>query len=89
MGAEYPLKHGYYCVRLPDDDERSQAMTRADYQRLADQFFNATSPWKDILHSQRFGVPNFVSDISKLLVGLIETKHVPSLWNLLELIFLL
>jgi hypothetical protein len=28
-GRLHPLKHGYYCVRLPVDDERSRNITRA------------------------------------------------------------
>ena len=77
MGEEqhHRLKHGYYCVQLPDDAERSRNLSRAEYQKLADDFFSSTSPWKDILHSQRFGIPNFVSNVSSLLVELIEAKY--------------
>lgn len=68
------LKHGYYCVRLPDDDERARKISRAESQKLAAEFFDTTLPWSSIPERNRFGIPNFVSDISQLLVGLIESK---------------
>jgi hypothetical protein len=68
------LKHRYYCVRLPDDDERSRKITRTEVDRNAEAFFSTTSPWKDIMVNdpRRFGMPNFVNDISVLLTAVIE-----------------
>lgn len=68
------LHHGYYCVRLPNDAERSRNITRAESQRNAAEFFNNTSPWKDIPERRRFGIPGFVADISRLLMALINDR---------------
>lgn len=69
---KHPLKHGYYCVRLPDDKERSSNHSRARIQQLASEFFDSTPPWNEIADRRRLGIPGFVSDLSKILVGLIE-----------------
>ncbi|KAG2113719.1 P-loop containing nucleoside triphosphate hydrolase protein [Suillus discolor] len=69
---EHTLTHGFYCVRLPDDSERAQRLSRAESQRRAAEYFDTTSPWKDVTERHRFGIPGFVSDISRLLIQLIE-----------------
>ncbi|KAG2337542.1 hypothetical protein BDR05DRAFT_1063225 [Suillus weaverae] len=69
---EHTLRHGFYCVRLPDDAERAQRLSRAESQRRAAEYFDTTSPWKDVTDRRRFGIPGFVSDISQLLIRLIE-----------------
>ncbi|KAG1844213.1 P-loop containing nucleoside triphosphate hydrolase protein [Suillus subalutaceus] len=69
---EHTLRHGFYCVRLPDDAERAQRLSRAESQRRAAEYFDTTSPWKDVIDRRRFGIPGFVSDISRLLIRLIE-----------------
>ncbi|KAJ7581757.1 P-loop containing nucleoside triphosphate hydrolase protein [Mycena floridula] len=74
LGREHVLKHGYYIVRLPDDDERSLNLSREDSQRLAREFFETTAPWSEFQNRNRFGIPGFVSDISKLLVSLLEAN---------------
>ncbi|KAJ7595066.1 P-loop containing nucleoside triphosphate hydrolase protein [Mycena floridula] len=71
---KHRLAHGYYCVRLPDDAERSRGVSKAESQRLADDFFSNTTPWSQITDRRRFGIPGFVSDISKLLVARIEAN---------------
>lgn len=68
----HKLQHGYYCVRLPDDDERRRNISRDESQTAAQQFFDRTSPWRDFPDRSRFGIPALVRDISRLLVGLIE-----------------
>ncbi|RDB19012.1 Interferon-induced GTP-binding protein Mx [Hypsizygus marmoreus] len=74
-GKVDPLKHGYYCVRLPDDDERARNISRAASQELAAKYFASTAPWDQMAnHRNRFGVPNFVSDVSRLLIELIESN---------------
>ncbi|KAG1775502.1 P-loop containing nucleoside triphosphate hydrolase protein [Suillus placidus] len=69
---DHTLRHGFYCVRLPDDAERAQRLSRAESQRRAAEYFNTTSPWKDVTDRHRFGIPGFVSDVSRLLIRLIE-----------------
>ena len=44
-------------------------------QRNADEFFTSNSPWSEMSDRRRFGIPNFVHDISALLVQLIEQKY--------------
>ncbi|KAG2743383.1 hypothetical protein P692DRAFT_201171206 [Suillus brevipes Sb2] len=69
---DHTLRHGFYCVRLPDDAERAQRLSRAESQRRAAEYFDTTSPWKDVTDRHRFGIPGFVSDVSQLLIRLIE-----------------
>jgi vacuolar protein sorting-associated protein 1 len=76
-GHQHPLKHGYYCVRLPDDDERARNISRTESLKIATKFFNGTPPWNTIASRNRFGVYSLVtlvSDLSLILVGLIEKK---------------
>ena len=70
---EHQLKHGYYCVRLLDDEERATAVSRAEAREIATEFFHSPA-WSDA-DQKRCGVPNLVSDISGLLVGLIAKKY--------------
>ncbi|KAF8434538.1 P-loop containing nucleoside triphosphate hydrolase protein [Boletus edulis BED1] len=67
-GRQHTLKHGYYCVRLPDDAQRTQRLSRAALQRIAADWFDATPPWSGVADRGRFGIPAFVTDISVLLV---------------------
>ncbi|KAG1834900.1 P-loop containing nucleoside triphosphate hydrolase protein [Suillus variegatus] len=69
---DHTLRHGFYCVRLPDDAERAQRLSRAESQRRATEYFDTTSPWKDVSDRHRLGIPGFVSDVSQLLIQLIE-----------------
>ncbi|THH10649.1 hypothetical protein EW146_g8308 [Bondarzewia mesenterica] len=71
-GQSHRLTHGYYCVRLPDDAQRQSRISRSDAERLATDFFNQHSPWKDVSDRRRLGITNFVIDLSRLLMGLIE-----------------
>ncbi|SJL16535.1 uncharacterized protein ARMOST_20061 [Armillaria ostoyae] len=75
---KHKLKHGYYCVRLPDDDERKRKISRDESQALAKVYFEKNSPWKEFLDRSRFGIPALVHDISRLLVRLIE-NYIPTL----------
>ena len=70
--SDHKLLHGFYCVRLPDDAEREQHITRSESQRRATEYFDTTSPWKDVTDRRRFGIPGFVSDVSRLLIQMIE-----------------
>lgn len=64
-------KHGYYCVRLPNDLERKAGNTRDRAKRISEDFFNSSAPWNQ-MDKGRFGVSNFVKNISTLLIELIE-----------------
>ncbi|KAH0834801.1 P-loop containing nucleoside triphosphate hydrolase protein [Lanmaoa asiatica] len=77
-GRQHTLKHGYYCVRLPDDAQRAQRLSRSVLQRIAAEYFDTTSPWNGVTNRGRFGIPAFVSDISVLLVSHIK-KAIPKL----------
>ncbi|KIJ57924.1 hypothetical protein HYDPIDRAFT_120172 [Hydnomerulius pinastri MD-312] len=77
-GREHRLKHGYYCVRLPDDSQRASRLSRAALHKLAAEYFETTSPWSDVTERGRFGIPGFVLDISVLLIKHIE-KVLPQL----------
>jgi hypothetical protein len=76
QGDSDKLKHGYYCVRLPDDVERSQNIARRVLIQQAADFFDKTPPWKDVADRSRFGIPSFVANVSTLLVQLIEQTSV-------------
>lgn len=70
-GRADKLRHGYYCVRLPDDAERAQKLSRSATQELASKFFSTTSPWNAIDDQTRFGIPALVRDLSKQLTAII------------------
>jgi hypothetical protein len=71
-GREHQTKHGYYCVRLPDDEQRAGGITKSRMDELADEFFNDTQPWNEISDRRRFGIPNLVKYMSELLIKLIH-----------------
>lgn len=74
-GKDHQLVHGYYCVRLPDDEERSRGISRVESDRRAAEYFDSTQPWRDIADRSRFGVPNLAAFLSQLLVARIENKY--------------
>ncbi|KAF8198265.1 P-loop containing nucleoside triphosphate hydrolase protein [Mycena galopus ATCC 62051] len=82
-GRDQPLKHGYHCVRLPDDAERSRAISRAESERFAAEYFDSNQPWQDIADRSRFGVPNLATFLSKLLIDRIES-YLPTLRRQVE-----
>jgi hypothetical protein len=73
-GDKWTLKHGYYCVKMPDDRERQKSHTKREWEKIEADFFDKTDPWKTISDRTRFGMRNFVENTSKLLVALIERK---------------
>ncbi|KAF8885539.1 P-loop containing nucleoside triphosphate hydrolase protein [Gymnopilus junonius] len=81
--SEHNTKHGYYCVRLPDDAERQRKINRAEAEKISSDFFAATSPWSEMADRSRFGIPNFVKDVSGLLIELIE-RNLPELRKAVE-----
>lgn len=70
-GRKDPLKHGYYCVRLANDQERAR-IPHADFSTIATKFFEDTDPWKTVAGCNRFGVDHLVSELSLILVGLMQ-----------------
>ena len=78
-GRQHKLKHGYYCVRLPNDAQRAQRLSRSALQRMAADYFDTTPPWSEVTDRGRFGIPGFVSDISVLLVNHIKRVYVAPL----------
>ncbi|KAI0820853.1 P-loop containing nucleoside triphosphate hydrolase protein [Trametes gibbosa] len=70
--SSHQLQKGYYCVRLPNDQERQNGLSRAKAQGNEREFFCATAPWKDLRSNRRLGVPNLVRDISHLLMGVTQ-----------------
>jgi len=70
----HALKNGYYSVRLPDDRERTENLTRSESQARAAHFFDTNAPWNEIADRGRFGVPALIADISQLLLRLIESS---------------
>ncbi|KAI8976327.1 P-loop containing nucleoside triphosphate hydrolase protein [Trametes punicea] len=68
---QHKLEKGYYCVRLPSDQERRNNTTRERLQVKERGFFHETSPWK-ALDSSHLGVRNLVHDISALLMDIIQ-----------------
>ncbi|KIK91551.1 hypothetical protein PAXRUDRAFT_830752 [Paxillus rubicundulus Ve08.2h10] len=77
-GHQYALKNGYYCVRLPDDAQRTQRLSRAAVQKLEGEYFDTSLPWSQAKERGRFGIPPFISQMSVLLVEHIE-KSLPKL----------
>jgi hypothetical protein len=75
-GDEHRLLNGYYCVRLPDDDERSSGISRAEAEQKSKQYLDSTAPWSQIQDRGRFGVQNLIKDVSKLLMQVIEDAYV-------------
>jgi hypothetical protein len=72
-GNQHRLKHGYYCLRLPDDDERARNISPAELLKVSTDLFDS-SPWNTITSRNCFGVNNLVSYLSLILVGLIRKK---------------
>ena len=71
-GRRHPLRHGYFCTRQPDDDERTRGISSADARDVETEFFKTTAPWADSAHHQRFGTKNLVQNISTLLTQIIR-----------------
>ena len=72
--SDRKTKHGYYCVRLPNDFERRVGNTKDRALIIEQEFFSTRAPWNlmAMKDKSRCGIPNFVKNISTLLVGLIE-----------------
>ncbi|KAI0698693.1 P-loop containing nucleoside triphosphate hydrolase protein [Earliella scabrosa] len=77
-GRRHPLRHGYFCTRQPDDDERLRGISPADARAAELAFFQNTVPWASSSHRHRFGTNNLVQNISKLLTQIIR-ESLPAL----------
>jgi hypothetical protein len=75
-GKRHPLKHGYYCTRQPDDDERAKNITPSDARKSEAMFFVQNEPWKGSEYRSRFGAVNLVNMLSTLLVQIINESFV-------------
>lgn len=70
-GRRFPLKHGYYCTRQPDDDERTKGITTAQAREAEMAFFRNNAPWSTSAQKHRFGTTQLVANLSKLLTQII------------------
>ncbi|GJE96959.1 Dynamin domain-conaining protein [Phanerochaete sordida] len=70
-GRRFPLKHGYYCTRQPDDDERARGISNAEAREAEMAFFREHSPWSKSSQRQRFGTAQLVANLSRLLTQII------------------
>ncbi|OCB87674.1 hypothetical protein A7U60_g5200 [Sanghuangporus baumii] len=70
----YALKHGYYCVKLPDDAERACNPSRPERNGIENTFFSNTIPWSIVPDRKQFGVANLVTDLSKLLTAILDQE---------------
>ncbi|EKM77196.1 hypothetical protein AGABI1DRAFT_86759 [Agaricus bisporus var. burnettii JB137-S8] len=64
------LRHGYYCVQLPNDQQRQQGLTA----HTLPNYLGVTWPWSEFAGQGRFGVTNLVKNVSALLVQMIEAN---------------
>ncbi|PBK80191.1 hypothetical protein ARMGADRAFT_1003277 [Armillaria gallica] len=71
-GRRFPLKHGYYCTRHPDDADRSQGMTSEEARKAEMEFFARTEPWNISIKLHYFGVKNLTAALSSLLIQVIQ-----------------
>ena len=74
-GRRHPLKHGYFCTRQPDDDQRLQGITPFDARAAEAQFFASTKPWCDSKAKARFGTGSLVKSVSELLTTIIRESY--------------
>ena len=73
-GRAHQLKHGYYCTKQPDEDQRARGITATQARAAEADFFLQTLPWVRSAHQTRFGTQNLVSNLSQLLAKIISDK---------------
>ncbi|KAK7679583.1 hypothetical protein QCA50_017293 [Cerrena zonata] len=71
-GRKHPLKHGYYCIRQPDQKERTRGVTREEMRLIEETFFLQTIHWSTSSHRHRFGTKHLIDDLSTLLSRMID-----------------
>ena len=90
-GRRFPLRHGYFCTRQPDDDERMNGITAEQARQAETTFFKNTSPWSRSTQQQRFGTNYLIASLSRLLSQVIDESYVSfhvSLFTLKEITYL-
>ena len=75
-GRRFPLRHGYYCTRQPDDEERANGITTSQARAAEQEFFSKTLPWSRSAQQNRFGTNQLISSLSKLLSQVIDDTYV-------------
>jgi hypothetical protein len=72
------FRHGYFAVRLADDNQRMAGVSREEMKQISDAFFALTAPWRDMdpPYKERQGITNLTEHLSKLLIELIEARFV-------------
>ncbi|KAF7350793.1 P-loop containing nucleoside triphosphate hydrolase protein [Mycena sanguinolenta] len=71
MGYKHPLRHGYFCTRHPDDEERASGITTAEAREIETEFFASSDPWSTCPEQDRLGTANLISTLSNCLVQMI------------------
>ena len=71
-GRRHPTKHGYYCTRQPDEDERVSGITFKEAREKERSFFMNTAPWATSSRAERFGTPKLIASLSRLLGEVID-----------------
>ncbi|KAJ6593012.1 Dynamin central region-domain-containing protein [Mycena capillaripes] len=71
LGRRHKLRHGYFCTRQPDDDERANGITAAEARRIETEFFARSDRWA-MCPEQRLGTDNLISTLSSRLVEMIS-----------------
>ncbi|KAL1943454.1 hypothetical protein VTO73DRAFT_4529 [Trametes versicolor] len=69
-GQEHPTKHGYFCVRLPDDAERREKISYAEAREREMRYFATVAPWCDTPQRNRYGIESLVQFLSERLMEL-------------------
>ncbi|TCD68939.1 hypothetical protein EIP91_009329 [Steccherinum ochraceum] len=77
-GRRHPTKHGYFCTRQPDEDERVSGMSFQEAREVERNFFRSTGTWADSSQPGRFGTAKLIANLSRLLGDVIH-KTIPSL----------
>ena len=75
QGRKNQSRLGYYGVLLPSDRKRENGLSRSQLDAEAHSWFSTKHPWKNT-PQDRLGIPNLVSDISKLLMKIIQDSYV-------------
>ena len=78
LGGEefHALNHGYYSVRLADDEQRKAGVSRDGIHKVEEKFFTTVAPWSRMSGKERkrLGVLNLTESLSKLLIQMIESR---------------
>jgi vacuolar protein sorting-associated protein 1 len=86
--SAHRFRHGYFAVRLADDNQRTAGVSREEMKQISDRFFASTAPWRDMdpAYRERLGITNLTEYLSKLLIELIEARFFIQLFFCLKLL---